>query len=353
MDLLENLYEKPPLATNFYPRAYQIEHKKTLIKTMPKSGTTSIIVDFLSSLEPKNYLYMDLNDLRILHVKKEKLNIFIEKNNISYLVVENYTADFSLPHVKNIILTCKNQNLHVENFFSLHVKGLSFEEFIAHEKRHFDTKHLFSLYAKAGTLPKSASLDEYENKFYLQEVLHVNLDQMSLQLFCLLAKNQSCTYSLLKAYNKLKQSIKISKDKLYEKAKELENMGFISFIERYNSPKSAKKIYLNNFAYKNAITFEKDFIKRFENMIFCQILHEEIYYTNELHFYLPRKNQAILAIPFLPSEIILRRFSKLISSLKRLHVKTLHAITLNNADKKEIEGITCEILPFWEWALSL
>ncbi len=39
-------------------------------------------------------------------------------------------------------------------------------------------------------------------------------------------------------------------------------------IEKYGSPKSSKKLFLIDFALKNALTFKKEFLKRFENMVF-------------------------------------------------------------------------------------
>ncbi len=354
MEMLDYFYEKPPQFSNFVPRRYQITDKKTLIVGMKKSGITSIIADFLSTLDKKSYLYLNLEDVRVNKIELKNLNSFIKKKAISHLVIENFRENFKLPFVENIILTCNNVNFKLQGFSFLHVKPLSFEEFIGFGQRNFNTEYLFSLYANRGKLPKSANLTSFENKLYLQDNINLCLkEDVSKKLFYLLAKKQSTPYSLFQAYKELKPLMKISKDKLYLKAKELQESGFISFIQKYNSPKSAKKIYIYNFAYKNAITYKKDFIKRFENMVFSELNEEEIFYTDELHFYLPQKNQAILCIPFLPPEIIIRRFSKLIAKLKILHIKSLKVITLGNEGKTTKENIECEILPFWEWALVL
>ncbi|PID48169.1 MAG: hypothetical protein CR967_01395 [Proteobacteria bacterium] len=354
MELLEYLYEKPPSQSYFHPRNYQIKSSKTLILGMPKCGITSIIIDFLSSLDEKNYLYLDLDDMRLGEIQIQKLNKFIKIKDISYLVIENYNKDFPLPKVKNIILSSHNLTLHLKDFHTLHVKGLYFEEFIAYQQRNFNTQHIFSLYSNSGTYPKSAMLSKYENKTYMQEAIKLSLpDPISQNLFLTLATNQAIPYSLFKAYNELKPKIKISKDKLYQKAKELEEMGLINFVEKFNSPRSPKKIYLNNFSLKNAITHKKDFVKRFENMIFCQLNEKEIFYTNQIHFYLPKKNQAIIAIPFLTLSLILGRFQKLLPTLKKLNIKDLYIITLNSTGKDQKEGIKCEILSFWDWALGL
>ncbi len=354
MEILETLHDKPPMLPNFIPRKYKIGNSNTLITGLSRCGMTSIILDFLSTLDKKEYLYIDLNDQRLKYYNFGKLDEFIQKKSIKYLVVENITNNFKLPSVKNIILSSHVVNLKINGFKNLYINGLDFEEFIGFSQRNFNIEHIFKAFANSGSLPKSANLNEHENKMFLQESLRLCLnDEATLNLFCILAKNQANPYSMYQAYNELKLTTKISKDKLYDKAKELENIGLISFVEKFNSPKSPKKIYLNNFAYKNAITYEKDFIKRLENMVFCEFKYKKIYYTNELHFYLPELNQAILVIPFLLPDFIKRRFKKLLKILEKLHVKTLKVITLGNEGKDKQNNIECEILPFWEWALLL
>lgn len=354
MELLENLYEKPPHFTIFRGRRYRISAEKTLILGMRKSGITSIIADFLLSLKPNSYLYINLKDIKVDVTSLKKLDEFIKKQSINHLVIENYTKDFPLPKVKNIILSSNDLSLHVNGFTPLHVKPLNFEEFIGFSQRHFNTEHLFNLFANSGRLPGSASLNGFENKLYMQECISLSLkDEISQKLFCLLAQKQAVPYSFFKAYNELKPLMKISKDKLYKQAFSLENEGLINYVQKFDFPKSPKKIYLTNFAYKNAVTYEKDFVKRFENMVFCELDEKEIYYTDDIHFYLPQKNQAILSLPFLPPELIIRRFHKLMPLLKSLHVTSLHVVTLGNEGSDKKEGIECEILPFWEWALVL
>lgn len=355
MELLEYFYEKPPISTTFHGRRYRIKSDKTLILGTNRSGVSSIIIDFLSTLDKQTYLYLNLEDTRVVKEGLKNLDTFIAKHNISHLCIENYKKDFPLPDVKNIILSSNDLTLEIQNFEILLIKPLNFEEFIGFGQRNFNSEHIFSLYANAGRFPKSASLNSFENKFYLQESIKLALnDDISQNLFYLLAKNQSKPYSLFKAYKTLKPSMKLSKDKLYEKAATLEKKGFLTFLPKLNSPKSPKKIFLNNFAYKNAITYEKDFARRFENMVFCEldVYGSEIFYTDDVHFYLPHKNRALLCIPFLPPELIVRRFNKIHPLLSSLHINSLQVITLGNEGEYKKEGIACEILPFWEWALA-
>ncbi len=354
METLQTLYEKPPSTSNFVPRKYNIKHPKTLLLGSKKSGISSIIIDFLSTKEIKNYLYINLDDIRLNGYDFKKIPTFLEQKNIQTLVIENYKANFILPNIKNIILSSNDLSLKLQGFNLLRVDGLNFEEFIGFSQRSFNTEHIFNIYAKIGTFPKSSQLNSYENRQYLQEIIKLNLrDEISQKLFCTLAKHQAQPYSLFKAYSELKTNMKISKDKLYKSAVELEKKSLLSFVEKFSSPRSCKKIYLHNFAFKNSVSLERDFTKRFENMIFSQILHEQLYYTDELHFYLPNANLALLATPFLPPELIVRRFKKLLLNLKKLNVTHFQAITLGNEGAYSQDGIKCEIVPFWEWAVLL
>lgn len=356
MELLETLYEKPPKLSHFFGRRYHINSTKTLLVGMSRSGVSSIIIDFLSTLKPASYLYINLSDPRVKNESFLNIENFIKKYKILYLVVENFTTNFKLPCVENIILSSNNRSLHVKDFERIDVKPLNFEEFIGFQQRHFNTEHLFNLFTNSGRLPKNSTLNEYENIQYLQSILHTVLkDGLEYRLFYYFATQQAKLISFYKAYQELKKEIKVSKDKLYKTAYELEKKGFLHFIPKLNFPKAAKKVYLHDFSFKSALTYEKDFVSLFENMVFCEldVIEKNIYYVDDIHFILPDKQVGILCIPFLPPELIYRRFLKLLPLLKSLHVKSVQVVSIGNEGRYEKEGLVCEIIPFWEWALML
>lgn len=357
MQLLENLYEKPPLITAYSGRKVQIGAKKTLLLGPRRCGKTAIILDHLSNYEQEEYLYIDRADAR---VDDETLNSqlfdFLKAHPIRLLVIENYDISFKIPDVPEVILSSDDHTLHIENLSTLHVNPLDFEEYIAFGKRHFNINQLFNLYANHGRLPGCALMEEHENRRYLQESLWLILkDSLSFDIFQFYAIHQSQLLSLHQVYQGLKERVKISKDKLYKVTERLQNRGLLHLVPKFDFPKAAKKVYLNDFAFKNALTYDKDFQKRFSNIVFCELikLDSPIYYTESLEFYLPEKKLVILCIAFLPPELIVRRFSKLLSHLQALHVKSVQVITVGNEGIYEKEGISCEILPFWEWALQL
>ena len=357
MQLLENLYEKPPTATTYFGRKTQISAKNTLLLGPRRCGKTAIILDHLSQYDPAEYLYIDRADARVTDsLIFEQISTFLSTHPIRLLVVENYDSSFKIPVVSEVILSSDDHTLKVEHFSTLHVRPLDFEEYIAFDKRHFNVSHLFNLFANHGRLPACAMMEEFENRRYLQESLRLILpDTLSFTIFQFYAVHQSHILSLHQVYQGLKESVKISKDKLYMVSEMLQKKGLLYLVPKLDFPKAAKKVYLGDFAFKNALTFDKDFMRRFENIVHGELvkLESPLYYTENIEFYFPKKKLAILCIPFLPPELIIRRFTRLLPQFQSLHVKSVQVITVGNEGFHEKEGITCEILPFWDWALQL
>lgn len=127
------------------------------------------------------------------------------------------------------------------------------------------------------------------------------------------------------------------------------------FVQKFDQPRAAKKVYLIDFAIKNALSFKKDFLKRFENMIFLEMLKrdKDIFYAENIDFYIPLENSAVLSIPFLPPQMIKTKLLKMKNLINSLSIKHVQIVTLGNEDSFENEGVLYEILPFWEWALQL
>ena len=65
MQTLTALYQSPPNIIKFIYRKFEITAPKTLIKGGIGSGKTSLIAGFLSTFESKEFLYVNLGDLRI------------------------------------------------------------------------------------------------------------------------------------------------------------------------------------------------------------------------------------------------------------------------------------------------
>ncbi|DAB34575.1 MAG TPA: AAA family ATPase [Sulfurospirillum sp. UBA12182] len=356
MQILDFLYEEENKNSKFFDRKISITSKKTLIKGVKKSGKTYIIYDYLSNFHPDEYLYIDLLDERIkdLHVEKN-LEKFLENKKIKILVIENYDFTFPLPSLEEIIITSHRKDVKLEGFDELMLYPLDFEEFIAFDRKHFNIEQIFNIFANLGTFPQIVLEHEHNVRSNLQDLIRIIIqDETKLNIFKKICELQSTKISLFQIYNQLKSISKISKDKLYRSIKELENENILFFVEKFDATNANKKVYLCDFAIKNALSLKKDFLKRFENIVFSELYkrYKEIFYTDVIDFYLPKQNIGIICAPFSPKEFIEEKLKKYSTHLLDLSLQEIYIISVGNEDAFNIEGITCNIVPFWEWALQ-
>ncbi len=357
MNILETLYEIKLKNSFFYDRKVRITDRKTLLLGPKKSGKTHLVVDYLQNFDSKEYLYIDFDDTRVNQnsIKTEDLKNFIAKNHIKLLVLENFDFSFSPPQTEEIIITNDNKNFTLDNFHKLHLYPLDFEEFIAFDKRHFNVEQLFSIFSKRGGIPEVVLHSErnFQGEFQKlsKELFESKNEFLIFKKFCELQGTKS---SLFQIYNQLKTDMKISKDFLYNFAAKLDQRELLFFVEKYEQKKSAKKIYLFDFAIKSGLTFKKDFLKRFENMVFLELYRrdKDIYYTDRIDFLIPSRKVGIICSPFTPIETLKTKMFKMLKQIKALHVKRIEIITIGNEGEFEIENIQFKQISFWEWALG-
>jgi len=355
MQTLQILYETPYKNTLFFDRKVTITDKKTILYGPRKSGKTHLIIDHMSHYEKGSYLYIDFSDARINpSLVAEHLPLFLKQHPIVLLVIEHFDFSFSLPNVPEIILSTPFTCKELEGFSKLTLFPLDFEEFIAFDKKHSNIEQLFNLYANHGTFPHIVQSLESDHHRQMQSLLQLILEPLALSIYGRFCELQSTKVSLFQIYNHLKGFSKISKDKLYATTNTLIDQQLLFLVEKFTQPNAAKKAYQIDFALKNALTFKKDFLKRFENMVFLELLKrgKRIYYEEGIDFYIPEENLAIICAGFAPQEVIERRIQKLLPALWGLHVKHIEMVTLSSESALAIEGMSFSILPFWEWALQ-
>jgi hypothetical protein len=357
MQTLQFLYEENLKNHSFIDRKLIIEHKKAILYGPRKSGKTHVIVDHLRHYEKGRFLYIDWMDDRIDKAEIiEHLNAFIHKNAIRLLVIEHFDFSFELPKVEEIILSTMLTCKVLAGFQKYTLYPLDFEEFLAFEKKHSNIEHLFNVFTNYGTFAHLLQSNESDHAKMVQEMLHLILQDSNAYLiykrFCEL---QSHKVSLFQIYNHLKSFTKISKDKLYAITADLIDQKLLFLVEKFNQPNAAKKVYLIDFTFKNALSFKKDFIRHFENMVYLELMKrgKTVYYEEGIDFYLPEESLAILCVGFAPKEMIEMRLQKLLPTFWSLHVKRIEVVTLSSESAQDIEGLSFTILPFWEWALQL
>ncbi len=357
MILLETLYNIKLKNSFFYDRKMRISNKKTLLLGPKKSGKTHLIIDYLQNFDSNEYLYIDFDDVRVgfEEVNKKRLEKFIEKNHIRVLVLENFNFSFPLPDIDELIISSDDKNIKLEKFHRLHLYPLDFEEFIAFDKRHFNVEQLFSIFSKRGGIPKVVLHNERNYQGEFQKISRELFESKNeFLVFKKLCELQGTKASLFQIYNQLKSTMKISKDFLYNLSQKLSDRELIIFLEKYAQNRAVKKIYLFDFAIKSGLTFKKDFIKRFENMVFLELYKREkdIYYTEKIDFFIPIRETGIICSPFTPLDSLKNKMSRYVSHFKALHVKKIEIITIGNEGEFELENIKFKQISFWDWALG-
>ena len=354
MKNLQNLYENSLEFAKFNDRKLQLDGGKILLQGAVGVGKSALLKANLAQIPKENYLYIDFSDLRV-EVKFPEIADFLAQNSqISTLVLdgaENQNLDgIENLSVPNLIVATRSKSIKIDGFERLSLYGLDFEEFVAIDKRN-DESAIFSAFMAAGNSPKV----QMEAIFAAQNLLKRVFEKNQILTLKSAAKSVHKGFSANRVYSELKEKIKISKDSVYQNIAKFENEMAIFFVPEFAHENGTKRLYLGNFLYIDALNFQKDFIAKFANIIFCELLkmHSEIYFTKDLDFFIPARNLGILIVPFGVSEFIFLKFKKMISALKALKIQRLQAVTMSNSAIFEFEGIKCEILPFYRFALGL
>lgn len=384
MQNLNFFYENPPEIPKFIARKKQINSPKTILCGYKGSGKSSILFDFISNFKKDEFLYINFADLRYkfthLNAEFDKIFEFLEKNSqIGALFLDNLDefSENEILHLQNlldltfsnspsnlsqntvnlrsVVISTRKNSLNLQGFEKIKITPLCFEEFIAFDKRRTDINAIISAFFLQGGTPKNSFLLGSEIISSEQNALKSALNKGEIAVLKECCEFIAMPFSANKIYLSLKKQIRISKDSIYGCVAKFEDENFINFISKFGDEKASKRLFLSNFNLKDALSFKKDFSKKFINAIFCEIanLGEPIFYTKDLDFYLPSRNLGVLAIPFSASEIVFLKFKKLVPELKKLKITRLSVISMANSGLLEIEGIKCEVVPFPQFALGL
>ena len=355
MKTLEACYEINFSKVNFIERKIKITHPKTIITGAAKTGKSYLIYDYLSLFKSKDYLYIDFLDTRNDQEEiANNLDTFLRQNRIIVLILENFSFTFDLPYCDNIIITTKEEK-KIRGFKNITINALDFEEYLLHDNRHQNITQSFNTFFKFGNLSELINYDEHKKISRLQEILKLQCkDDTQYEIFKIIIENIDEKKSLFQLFNTLKSKIKISKDKFYDTCKTLENNKTIFFLQKYEQEKAAKKIYIYNHSFLNAITYNKKFKNEFTNMVFLELInkYEDIYYLDYIDFYIKTKNLAIVAIPFFNSFLVNSALKKVIKIADELKINEINIVTISNNEQISNPNIKINILPFYEWALS-
>ena len=357
MNILEQIYEINFNKINFNERKIRIDYKNTIIKGPPKSGKSYLIYDYLSHYEDNQYLYIDFSDYKNAKDKIFKhLNEFVLKNKIEVLILENFTFDFEIPlGIESIIITT-NMDTELSGFETIYLECLDFEEYLLFDVKHQSSSNSFNSFLKFGNFPEIIEYPEnkkinrnYEiSKLYCEDTTH-------LQILFLLIKNAGEKKSIFQLFNSLKKEMKISKDKFYKICQVFEENRVVYFLEKFEQPKAVKKIFVHNHGLLDIASYNKNFNNLFKNMTYLELnkRYVELYYLDNVDFYLKEENEMILAIPFFNNLISSNIISKILPIIDIYQIKVVTIVTVSIEQSIFIGEIEAQIVPFSSWAVSL
>jgi len=350
--LLEELYKTDINIDKFHYRKLFLDSSSYQINGISQSGKTKLVKNYLLSLKKSFYMYIDCRDIRIdIEELNKTLPLFCTKNKIDTLVLDNYTEDIKLVNAPQIILCCE---LHYEIEFLKTIKmyPLDYEEFLAYEHKYDSTalNHFFQL----GAFPSMHKINSDERVIYIQKTLQYALESMEFDILVLCTKMMAQKLSPYSIYERLKQTKKVSKDKLYRSFESLNSKNYIHLLEKINHPKATKKIYLCDISLKSALSIEKHFGRLFENMIYLELLKSNIesYYDDGIDFYLPQSSEVILGMPFSDERTLFKKMEAIEAFIFTYQIKKVTAVTMSREGDVSHPFSEVVMVPFDIWALG-
>ena len=317
-----------------YERKIKLKFENTIIFGAKGVGKTFLILDFLKEFKGK-FLYLDLNDPR------EKK---IDFRGYDLVIIENYNKMFPLPNNCITFLTSQTQ-ISIKGFKKIELKNLDFEEYFSFD-RHQSIKHSFNYFLSDGNSPQLLFLEDFFKAKQLQTDLKLMDYDYDILKFCF--TNIGEKFSLYQIYQILKKTKKISKDKFYNEIERLQKNKILFFVDKFNSLNVPKKMFSYNFGYKSALSYDKNIKATLENMVFLE-LKEEVYYFDNITFYLPEKEEIILVYPFIDEFQLEEKLKEL---PKKISYSKIEVVTISNEFELKFKNKIVEVQPFWIWALK-
>ena len=350
--VLQELYKNDIHLDRYLDRKITLEAKNYQICGITQSGKTKLVKNYLSGLRKNSYLYIDCKDERFgVDELNTHLQRFCQANKIETLVLDNYSKEFPLVNVSQLIIIT-NEEIKNDFLETVWVMPLDYEEFLAYEHK-FDSTAL-NHYLQLGGLPVMHSLYPEERIRFLQQKLRLCLTDVEFELLKFIARFNATQLSAYTIYERLKQVRKISKDKTYAAYRSLLQKRYIFELPKFNHPKAIKRLYLGDIFLKTALTIDKHFTRLFENLVFLHLYskNEPLFYLEDIDFYLPHRNEIVFAKPFEDERIVFKKLETLEAFLISNNIKKVTIVTMNKESVLSHPFSKIEMVPFDIWALS-
>lgn len=351
--LLDEFYKTDIVVDKFHFRKLFLQENKSYqINGISQSGKTFLVKNHLLSLKKNTYLYVDCSDTRIdIEKLNSDLSIYCNKNKINTLVLDNYTPNIKIVNVPQLI-TCSEEEHDIPYLYIEKLYPLDYEEFLAYEHKYDSTalNHFFQL----GAFPSMHKVNSDERNLYIQKTLQLSLTNIEFEIVKFCAKMMAQKISPFSIYERLKQNIKISKDKLYLSYDNLSSKNYIHQLQKINHPRATKKIYLCDTSLRLALTTDKHFGRRFENMIYLELLKSNIecFYDDGIDFYIPKTDEIILGMPFSDERTLFKKIEAIEAFIFTYQIKKVTAVTMSKEGSISHPLSQIIMIPFDIWAIG-
>ena len=350
--LLDHFYNSDIHSDKFHYRKVYIDDASYQITGVTQSGKSKLVKNYLLGLKKNTYLYVDCSDIRLdIAALNQNLAKFCVENKIKTLVLDNYKPTINLVNVQQIILTSEI-DYNIQSLKKIKLYPLDYEEFLAYEHKFDSTalNHFFQL----GGFPNMHKLHPDERIIYIQRSLQFALEEMEFDILVFCTKMMAQKLSPFAIYERLKQTKKVSKDKLYKSFESLHQKSYIHKLQKLHHPKATQKIYLCDTSIRLALTFDRHFGRRFENMIYLELLKssQEIYYDDGVDFYIPKNDEVILGMPFTDERTLFKKIEAIEAFIFTHQVQKITAVTMSREAKLGHPFSEVEMIPFDIWALG-
>ncbi len=348
MQGLEFFYDNFHPANDTLPRKFDLPDNKRVLIWGPKyCGKRSLTERAAKErFDTKAVLFVDCEDFRFDHNQLSHLNSFIEQKKIELLILYGDCMEFEAEC--EYIWRVSHRFLNMEGFTSFKVSNLDFEEYLLFAKRS-EPKIAFNSFLKSGNIPEMARVPEIKRDRRAKEIIKLTFGT-DIPIIKEITLHQGQSRSVHFIFTRLKERIKISKDRFYGIFEDLCRSEYIYAVEKFNSKRSPKKLFFYDFLLKTYLHVNREFPKIFENMVFLEI-KEPLFYLEPLGFYLPKSEKILMAVPF-GNEVRIENKIEQVLKKSGLKPKKIEVVTVATSFKYDKNGIECEVVPFYEWALG-
>ncbi len=351
-NLLEQYYRLDLTSNHYIDRKLNLDFNSCQINGISLSGKSELLKAYLLTCKKGRYLYLNARDTRI-DIKELNLVFqkFITEYDIDIIAIDNYVKDIKLPKAKQILITSTTY-IDIDFLPAKTLFPFDFEEFLASGKRYDSTA--ISAFLQIGGLPAIGHLSIENRIEFIQSRFYNTLGALKFEILTQTSKYLGQRISTFNLYQRLKQTIKVSKDKLYIAHKELIFEGYLHTLSQYDNKNAVKKVYLCDIIFKHTLSLQKNFAMLFENIVFLELFKHNIecYYAEKIEFYLPDENKIILCIPFADERMVFKKIEAIESFIFSYQILNIECVTMSKEGFLSHPISKIEMIPFDRWALK-